>query len=125
MVNESLEMDEIRRRVKKEFNTPSRLGLSNGVSRKTLFQNIMDKNPESLSHFEQKFHWDRIKKAITMVNHEIHIVKMAGKIFVCRTEEESRHYRSFLDKTIDNCKVADKRSQEWVREERWRKLGKL
>ena len=121
---EDRSMDEIRARVKKFFNHQSRVGIQNGVSMKTLFQDVFDANPEDLSHMRQQIYKEKIREAIRMVNKEIQIAKRAGKIFVAKTQEDADYYKGFMDRTITNCKNAGKRFQDWVDNDKWKDLPK-
>lgn len=119
------DQEEIRDRVKKFFNTNSKLGMRNGVNSKTLFQDILDVNPETLSRIEQKYYWGLVKAGIRMVRTEILIISKNGKHFVAETREEVDHYKDFITKNIRNCERANKRAEEWFKEQKWKRLGRL
>lgn len=100
------------------------IGRENSIEPYELFAEITGANPESVNIYVLSFWWDIIKKVIRELRGlgEIFIILERSKVFVLQTQEEANKFKGFLDRDIRGLTNAKERADDWVREEKWKKL---
>lgn len=119
----SKDLDEIKKRLLRFFKY--HIGSENSVTPKEIFKVALQiTEPSKIPFFERVFWWEQLRKIMRELRHmdEAFIITRNRRYFVLKTQEELNDYKEDRDRTIKAHKNLKVMAEEWVKEEKWKKL---
>jgi len=113
---------EIRRRLLLVFK--NHIGRENAITPFDLFYSVYRVNPQSIDIYRRGYLWIILRRIIKEMRKDktIFIVNEKTRLYVLKTVEECYKLKNGIDRHIENLKGIKAYADEWIREEKWRKL---